>query len=220
MNSLQLKILAIIAMIIDHVGAFFFPNQIIFRIIGRISFPIFAYLLINTYDYTNNLEKKEEKLAATALITQIILTILNYKVSNIFISIWFSFKILENMEKLNKKNVIFYTIITMLSSILNGKINYIYETTFIIVYYVYRNCLTKKNKSKYNIMLSILIFVTYILTTNNLILAFIYSIATSTGMLIPEYFYNGKYGNKKIHKILWYIYPIHFIIIYFIDKCI
>lgn len=41
----QLKILAFLTMIIDHIGAILFPSVLVFRIIGRLSFPIFAYLL-------------------------------------------------------------------------------------------------------------------------------------------------------------------------------
>lgn len=34
-----------IAMIINHLGKVFFPNYIIFQIVGRIAYPIFTYKL-------------------------------------------------------------------------------------------------------------------------------------------------------------------------------
>ena len=38
LSNFDLKILAIITMTIDHIGAIMYPNIDIFRIIGRISF--------------------------------------------------------------------------------------------------------------------------------------------------------------------------------------
>ncbi len=49
-----LKILALIAMTLDHVGYVFFPDVAFFRIIGRIVFPIFAYMIAEGCFYTRN----------------------------------------------------------------------------------------------------------------------------------------------------------------------
>lgn len=37
-----IKLVAIIAMTVDHVGGVFFPEYPVFRWIGRIAFPLFA----------------------------------------------------------------------------------------------------------------------------------------------------------------------------------
>ena len=49
-----LKILAAIFMVIDHVGLMFFSDLIIFRIIGRLAFPIFAFMISEGAKYTKN----------------------------------------------------------------------------------------------------------------------------------------------------------------------
>ena len=49
-----LKIIAAITMIIDHIGVVFFPRVAILRIIGRISFPIFAFMIAEGCHYTRN----------------------------------------------------------------------------------------------------------------------------------------------------------------------
>ena len=49
-----LKIIAALSMLIDHIGYMFFPNVIIFRIIGRLAFPIFAYMIAEGCRYTKN----------------------------------------------------------------------------------------------------------------------------------------------------------------------
>ena len=50
----QLKIIAMISMLIDHIGVQIFPHVLIFRIIGRLAFPIFAYMIAEGCFYTKN----------------------------------------------------------------------------------------------------------------------------------------------------------------------
>lgn len=50
----QLKLIAAISMTIDHIGLQFFPGIDIFRIIGRLAFPIFAYMIAEGCAYTKN----------------------------------------------------------------------------------------------------------------------------------------------------------------------
>ena len=49
-----LKIIAAFAMVCDHVGFLLFPRVTVLRIIGRIAFPIFAYLIAEGAKYTKN----------------------------------------------------------------------------------------------------------------------------------------------------------------------
>ena len=49
-----LKIFGCIAMFIDHLGFLVFPNIQILRIIGRLSYPIFAFMLAEGCFYTKN----------------------------------------------------------------------------------------------------------------------------------------------------------------------
>ncbi len=45
LSSNVLKLLACLSMAIDHIGFLLFPNVIIFRIIGRLAMPIFAFFI-------------------------------------------------------------------------------------------------------------------------------------------------------------------------------
>jgi hypothetical protein len=66
-----LKILAAIFMVIDHVGVLLFPKVEILRIIGRLAFPIFAYLLAEGAKYTKNKLRYLLTMAAFALAIQL-----------------------------------------------------------------------------------------------------------------------------------------------------
>ena len=50
----QIKIIAAISMLIDHFGAIFFPQVMLYRILGRLAFPIFAFMIAEGCRYTKN----------------------------------------------------------------------------------------------------------------------------------------------------------------------
>ena len=49
-----LKIIAALLMLIDHIGVFLFPDILVFRYIGRLSFPLFAFMISEGARYTKN----------------------------------------------------------------------------------------------------------------------------------------------------------------------
>ncbi|MDD3393647.1 MAG: TraX family protein [Anaerotignum sp.] len=62
--------LAAVLMVIDHIGAIFFPSQIIFRLIGRLSFPLFAYGIAQGVTYTSNFWRYMFRILLAAVISQ------------------------------------------------------------------------------------------------------------------------------------------------------
>ena len=68
----QLKLMAVIAMTVDHVGVVIFPGEMIFRIIGRLAFPIFAYMIAEGCRYTKNYVRYLGTMAAVAAVCQIV----------------------------------------------------------------------------------------------------------------------------------------------------
>ena len=56
MSSFSLKIIAIIAMTLDHWNVIL-GGSIYMRMLGRLSFPIFAFLIGEGYRHTKNKEK-------------------------------------------------------------------------------------------------------------------------------------------------------------------
>lgn len=70
-NASILKWIAVITMLIDHIGLVFFPEYEILRLIGRISFPIFAFLLCEGYKHTSNIWKYFFRLGIFAIISEI-----------------------------------------------------------------------------------------------------------------------------------------------------
>ena len=68
----SLKILAALFMVIDHVGLLLLPKVRLLRYIGRLSFPIFAFMIAEGAKYTRNKPKHFLYIATLALICQIV----------------------------------------------------------------------------------------------------------------------------------------------------
>jgi len=70
-DAFTLKMVAAVTMLIDHVGYIFFPQYVFLRIIGRISFPIFAFLIVEGFMHTRDVKKYIFRMIVFALISEI-----------------------------------------------------------------------------------------------------------------------------------------------------
>lgn len=63
--------IAMLTMLIDHIGYVFFPDEMLWRTIGRIAFPIYVYALVQGHLHTSNKLKYGIRLFMIALVSQI-----------------------------------------------------------------------------------------------------------------------------------------------------
>lgn len=68
----QLKLIALITMTVDHIGMILFPSRLLFRVVGRLAFPIFAYMIAEGCLYTRSIWRYAGTLAAVAALCQIV----------------------------------------------------------------------------------------------------------------------------------------------------
>ena len=85
-----LKIIAAITMFIDHMGLMLFPKTLIFRYIGRLAFPIFAFMIAEGCRYTRNRLRYWGGLSALALLCQIVYFLFD---SSLYLSILVTFSL-------------------------------------------------------------------------------------------------------------------------------
>ncbi|MFB2968893.1 TraX family protein [Aerosakkonema sp. BLCC-F183] len=70
MTAFQIKVLAALLMLVDHIGAIFFPKIFVLRIVGRLSFPLFAWLIGQGEKHTKNFKLYLVRLIILGLISQ------------------------------------------------------------------------------------------------------------------------------------------------------
>ena len=71
LSSFYLKIIAVVTMLVDHIGMVFFSGEVAWRIVGRISFPIYCFLLVEGFYHTSNIKKYIRRLLIFAAVSEI-----------------------------------------------------------------------------------------------------------------------------------------------------
>lgn len=213
-----LKVIAIIAMVLDHVGKAFFPDMLIFQIIGRLAFPIFAYCIVVGVLYTKNFKKYLGRLGIFAIISQIPWILAfnptldgfqeNWMIMNIFFTLFFSAIFVYGMKE---KNWISLLVAVLAFSLL--PLDYGFDTMFLLAsIYLLRNKLVASC-----IVTSIILILP--LFTGGDFNAFGLSLGIQGfAVLAVPFIYLKTNVNLKINKFFFYaFYPVHLLIIFLVQ---
>ncbi len=114
LTSNMLKIIALIAMTIDHIGYFIYPNVLWWRIVGRLAFPIFAYLIAEGCHYTRNKKKHVITLMSFALVCQVVMSVAMKNLEmNVFVTFAISQVLIFAFDKAVKRKNAFSIILAI-----------------------------------------------------------------------------------------------------------
>ena len=83
-----LKLIAAALMLIDHVGLIFFPDNMVFRMIGRPALPIFAFFIAEGCRYTRSRARYFGMIFLLAVICQIVYFVVD---GSMYLSVLFTF---------------------------------------------------------------------------------------------------------------------------------
>lgn len=219
MSIFIIKIIACITMVFDHIK-YAIPETRCFATIflGRISFPLFAFLLGEGYSHTGNLKKYYKRLIIFAIVSQIPFMLFRtlvgeWRMLNIMFTLLLGLATITVFDKLNKKYYISIPIVCLIVSL--GKLLNVdygwYGVLSVFILYMFRN-----RKILRVFVFAILNFVYYynvLVISYSLKSLISYVFATLPALLLI--FYNGKLGRKT--KYVYYIfYPVHMLILYLV----
>ncbi|GAA0698646.1 TraX family protein [Paraclostridium ghonii] len=225
-NAFQLKIFALILMLMDHLY-WAFPNVFPIWIHGlsRVVAPIFGFLLVEGLFHTRNKLKYNLRLFGWAVFMQVGNMIINFALkskevtvhNNIFLTLALGLTIINLIEYSKKKQLTKKLLILLLAIVLiplsiftEGGMPIV---PFIIITYLFRGNM-KKQVISYLILSGIMFFMSY--TPHPTIKETIDMLMFNSDFLfilvIPcMLLYNGERGlNNKFSKYLFYVfYPLH-----------
>lgn len=218
MNRNHLKIIAVLTMIIDHVGAFLVGNNVIMRLIGRLAFPIFAFFIAEGWRYTKSRKKYVLTLLVFALISQIPYVLLhNWWNFNILFTFLISILCIYLIEgyNLNPTLNMVWLVVTGLFLVLSqmfGVVDYGALGVLLVVAFYF----IKDQKVRLAIGAAILCVMSlrdfaisgYVLRGFTQFVSLI-----SIGLLA---FYNGEKGKANLKWLFYITYPTHLLLIYII----
>ncbi|MBP1931840.1 TraX family protein [Ammoniphilus resinae] len=116
----MLQLLAMITMLIDHIGLLFYQDHEIFRVIGRIAFPTYCFLLVEGYNRTKNVKRYMTRLLGIAVISQLPYSILFLTLDlNVVFTLLLGLLVLYGMDRMGEgqRN---YPVFIILFSILSA----------------------------------------------------------------------------------------------------
>lgn len=237
LNGNQIKIIACIFMLIDHIGVFIFPNILILRIIGRLAMPLFAFFIAEGAYYTKNKIKYLSLLSITGLIIFFVVFIATKEIEiNILISFSLSLIVIflyDNIMKYIKLKNKKLAIISALSFIIYSISLFIFIAFYHIEYGIFSIILPfaisltqskhYKNPNPSDNLIKALVFIlAYIFS---MIISF-YKMAPNMPLNIQKYgifavffilLYNGKRGKYNLKYLFYIFYPAHVLILYLIS---
>lgn len=216
MSGTFLKLLALICMTVDHVGLAIFPGQIIFRQIGRLAFPIFAYMIAEGCHHTRHMSAYLGKMVLAGAVCQVVYYFaMGSLYQCVLVTFSLSIALIWLLKNARERNSGFWYFLSLLGLVgvyfvteMLG--NYLPGTDFAVDY------------GFFGVMLPVAVYLgrtkgekltlaTFVLTALAMDTAAVQFYALLTIPLLA--LYNGKRG-KGLGKYFFYIYyPLHLLII-------
>lgn len=233
LNSNMLRCIAIILMLIDHIWATFMSFGNWMTYVGRLAFPIFAFLITEGYIHTSNLKKYIFRLLLFALLSEIPFNL--FSSSNIFnpyhqnvlftlllglLAITVIDKCRECKEKKGKLKYCMLLIMICAVSVI-GFVDYGFlGLMMVVVFFVFRSF-----PFAWIAQLVAMIIINVVAFEGQVFIVeffgMVFEIPTQSFAvlsLLPIWLYNGKKGksNKLMQYSFYAFYPVHMIVLYLI----
>lgn len=233
LNATQIKTIAIVAMLIDHiawsfVGTYTVLGQIM-HIIGRLTAPIMCYFIAQGYIHTRSFKKYLGRLIIFALISHIPFVLESTGKIKVFpFSVMYTLTLgllaIYAYDKIKNKTLRWIVIIIIGILSLPGDWMF-FGIAFCMIFYIYRDNFKKQCIGIISIGLfeMILIMVATAVTRGNLLTAVLENLFQMSIILsLPILnLYNKERGGNKVARMGFYIfYPLHLLIIALIKMVI
>lgn len=225
-----LKIIAAISMVIDHIGFMIFPKITIFRILGRIAFPVFAYFLAKGCYYTKNKLKHFLTLFIVAAVCQTvyylamkslnmsILTTFCISEALIYLLFYLKKSIIENKTVISVILTFAFILSIILTYFLNEKVYIDYGfwgcmAPLIISIFSFGNLPVNEKLKKLDCFVTEMILLGVAICLLPLSNALGWINFFSLFAIVLLLFYNGERGKYNMKYFFYVFYPLHLCLI-------
>jgi hypothetical protein len=212
----QLKIIAMLTMTIDHVGMVLFPQHLWLRLVGRLAFPIYAFMIAEGCDHTRSMPRYLGTMAAMAALWQIInWFFLDSLYQCILVTFSLSIGVIWLSRKARDTKKPIWMMAAIAAVLVAGFITEVLprllpKTDFMVDYGFWGVMLpfmVWAAKDKWQKLLLAVLTLILIASDNYLQL---FSLAAVPLLAL----YNGQRGKWKMKLVFYFYYPMHLVVIY------
>ena len=216
-----LKIIALVCMTFDHVGVQILPGVMWLRIIGRIAFPIFAYMIAEGATYTKNRTRYLGTLAVMAALFQIVFFVVS---GTLYMSIFFTFTLsvsliflLDHARRTPTPLSVTLALLGLLIVyfICNHLPHLLSKYYFFVDYFLVGTLIPVALfflKEKWQKLLALTALLALLSIESGVAIQWWSLLA-----VIPIALYNGKRGRYKMKYLFYVYYPLHLVVIFAIS---
>lgn len=235
LSSAVLHIIAMVLMLMDHLWATLLPAQDWLTCLGRIAFPIFAFMAVEGYFHTRNFKKYALRMLLFAVISEIPFDLMYggtwfYPVhQNVIWTLLLGLLGIRLMEAVRKKQklwlYILVCVLTVAAGLAVGTLGmvdyYGAGILTVFVFYFFRGrkwwCFLGQLAALYYINVQILGGLMYPITLFGMELE-ICQQGLALFALLPIWLYRGRQGyhSKPFQYVCYAFYPVHMLILYLI----
>ena len=231
-SSNTLKVIACISMLTDHIGLVFMENDIGMRAVGRLAFPIFAFLVVQGLMHTSDVRKYLLRMGTFALISEIPFDLALHdrmwypQAQNIFFTLTaglLAIYSMESSERLGRWRVE----ITFASALIAEFLRFDYGMAGVGIIFIFYWCEKGRQAGlltdsgdvgkltyfslRQNMEAFIMSAITYVLCLG---MGQMYALLA----LIPINMYSGKRGIGNIKYLFYLFYPVHLLVKWLVWK--
>lgn len=205
MTASTLKIIAMVTMLIDHIGMVFFPDVAILRIIGRFAFPIFAYCIAEGCIYTRDKKKYLLRTIICAAVYQLISVLLYQNFTPCVVWGYAAAIIFAILHTWAKEKWLYRCLILTIYTIVIALALFITKSDYLCFGFLCTICVYTMHKS----------WIKWIgFGASLLVVGAFYQYQLFALLSIPLLMlYNGKQGKLKLGRIMYYFYPLHYLLL-------
>lgn len=210
-DSFTLKMIAIITMVIDHVGYMMIDSSTatydVFRGIGRVAFPIFCFLIVEGFHHTRSHVNYLIRLCIFAILSEIPFDLafhgqlFYWGKQNVFITLALGLAAIFCLEEMNNRKVYVIPLVLIYAAAYFAHCDYgLGGVLLITIFYE-----TRKMPLAKIILVGLLLYLFYGPWE-------MYGLIALPFILL----YNGKRGMDMKMFFYWF-YPLHLLVLYFIS---
>jgi len=228
-NEFWIKIIALVAMVVDHIGLFFYPDIVVLRMIGRISFPLFAWLVANGAYHTRNMNGYIVRLFVFAVITQWPYLLVRHQINPFFFGFNPLFDLFLGLVAIKAirqvsvkwKKVAIVTACALVANLFGVEYGFM-GVLSVVFFYLYFN--DKKKMAVAQTLVYIIPYLAKVLSpffVGGLAHVDISRYCEPLGLLslLMIFLYNGKQG-VKMKYFFYFFYPLQFAVIFIVKSLV